>query len=173
MVDIIAFNGTIRTMDQDQPLAEAIAIQGERILCLGKNEDIIRLKSGDTTLFDLDGKLVLPGFTDSHFHLYDWSLRRKWLDFSDAASFAEFMELLGSESDRMMEEASKRAGYWVTGGTSQDGKTAPFLSVTTSTGHAVKCLSCSGDPTFTLPLQTPGPSSLQAYASPLTTLMGA
>ena len=64
----IFFNGGLITMDQDQPQAEAIAIQGNSILAVGTNSEILPMASEDTRVIDLAGNFLFPGFIDSHAH---------------------------------------------------------------------------------------------------------
>ncbi|MFN2144780.1 MAG: hypothetical protein ACK2T7_05475, partial [Anaerolineales bacterium] len=64
----IFFNGGIITMDQDQPQAEAIAIQGNSILAVGTNSEVLPLATEDTRVIDLDGNFLFPGFIDNHAH---------------------------------------------------------------------------------------------------------
>ena len=58
--DLILHNGKIATVDAAFSLAEAIAIRGERIVAVGKNDDVLATKGEATKLVDLGGKLVLP-----------------------------------------------------------------------------------------------------------------
>ncbi len=66
--DLILHHGKIVTVDKDFSLAEAIAIRGERIVAVGKNDDVLATKGDATKLVDLAGKMVLPGLIDSHVH---------------------------------------------------------------------------------------------------------
>lgn len=77
-MDKIFFNGKIRTMEKSMPEAQAVAIKNGIIVRVGTNEQILALKSEKTELIDLEGKLMLPGFTDSHMHLlsYGYSLEK-------------------------------------------------------------------------------------------------
>ncbi len=68
--DIIYHNGTILTINDDQPIAEAVAVRNGRILAVGDEVGIRRLAGPDTAKFDLAGKTMLPGFVDSHGHTY-------------------------------------------------------------------------------------------------------
>ena len=68
--DIIISNAKILTMDGDRPRAEALAIAGNRLLAVGKAADIGGLKAKHTRLIDAKGKSVLPGFIESHMHLF-------------------------------------------------------------------------------------------------------
>jgi predicted amidohydrolase YtcJ len=69
--DIIFYNGTILTMDEKNPQANAIAIKGEKIMAVGNNNDILALKGTQTRLVYLAGSTLMPGFVDAHSHLYD------------------------------------------------------------------------------------------------------
>jgi predicted amidohydrolase YtcJ len=66
--DLILHNGKIVTVDADFSIAQAMAIEGNRIEAVGRDEDILRLKTNDTEVLDLGGKMVLPGLIDSHVH---------------------------------------------------------------------------------------------------------
>jgi predicted amidohydrolase YtcJ len=67
-VDTVIFNATVYTSDSAQEWAEAIAIDGDSIAYVGDSASALALVGDDTRRLDLDGKLVLPGFIDSHFH---------------------------------------------------------------------------------------------------------
>jgi predicted amidohydrolase YtcJ len=56
-------------MDEAHPWAEAVAVAGGKILHVGKSSEIQKFKVPGTRVVDLDGKMVLPGFQDSHVHL--------------------------------------------------------------------------------------------------------
>lgn len=66
---IIFHNGTILTMGEAQPLAEAIAIRGEKITAVGTNAEILAQQQADTIVVDLAGRTLMPGFVDAHTHL--------------------------------------------------------------------------------------------------------
>ncbi len=66
--DLIIVNGVVRTIDEKTPRAEAIAIRGERVVAVGSNASIRRLSGPTTRVYDAGGRLVLPGFNDSHVH---------------------------------------------------------------------------------------------------------
>jgi predicted amidohydrolase YtcJ len=68
--DIIITNARILTMDAAAPRAEALAIIGNRLLAVGKSDDIAGLKARHTRVIDARGKSVLPGFIESHMHLF-------------------------------------------------------------------------------------------------------
>ena len=53
--DLIAFNGRIVTVDADFSVAQAMAIQDGRIVAVGSNDEVLRLKDDDTDALDLEG----------------------------------------------------------------------------------------------------------------------
>ncbi len=68
--ELIYHNGTILTMNDDQPGAEAVAVKGGRIVAVGTGRDVLETAAADTRVIDLAGKTLLPGFVDSHGHAY-------------------------------------------------------------------------------------------------------
>lgn len=66
--DIIFTNGTILTMDAAHPSAKALAIQGNKILSVGTNEEVLTHRGSNTIVIDIEGRIVTPGFIDSHAH---------------------------------------------------------------------------------------------------------
>jgi len=66
--DFILYGGKIVTVDSDFSIEQAIAVGGNRILAVGSNNDVLRLKTDKTETIDLAGKMVLPGLIDSHVH---------------------------------------------------------------------------------------------------------
>ena len=66
--DYVLINGRVFTADAAHPHAEALAIQGERIIAVGSSEEISRLKSARSLVIDLGGRVVIPGINDAHYH---------------------------------------------------------------------------------------------------------
>lgn len=71
MFEAIVINARIVTMDPLQPAAQALAISGGRVAALGSDGDIRALATRQTRVIDAGGRLVLPGFQDTHIHLQD------------------------------------------------------------------------------------------------------
>ena len=69
-VDTIFLGGTVVTMNDAQPSAEAVAVSGGKIIAVGLKKDILPLKKDKTQIVDLKGKTLLPGFIDPHLHPY-------------------------------------------------------------------------------------------------------
>lgn len=66
--DLILHSGKIVTVDEKFSIAEAIAVRADRIVAVGKNEEVLKSKGEQTQVIDLAGKMVLPGLMDSHVH---------------------------------------------------------------------------------------------------------
>jgi predicted amidohydrolase YtcJ len=71
--DIILSNGHIYTSNPAQPSAEAIAIRGNKIIAVGTNADVLALRGPRTQLFDLGGRMAMPGIIDTHTHFLQGS----------------------------------------------------------------------------------------------------
>jgi predicted amidohydrolase YtcJ len=65
---VILHNGIILTMNDRQPQAQAVAVDGERILAVGTDDEILALRGSSTQVIDLQGRTVTPGFIDNHSH---------------------------------------------------------------------------------------------------------
>jgi len=67
--DLVLSNGKIITVDERFSIAQAVAIQGDRIVAVGTNQEMARLASANTRKIDLQGRAVIPGLIDNHMHL--------------------------------------------------------------------------------------------------------
>ena len=66
--DLVLQNGQIYTVEGPDEIYEAIAIKKDTILNVGSHREIQAYINNRTTVIDLDGKTVFPGFIDSHAH---------------------------------------------------------------------------------------------------------
>jgi predicted amidohydrolase YtcJ len=69
--DMILHNGKVLTVDNNFSIAQAVAIQGQNILAVGTDEEVLKLKGPNTNVMDLKGRTVMPGFVDTHRHMYN------------------------------------------------------------------------------------------------------
>ncbi|HEY0006518.1 MAG TPA: amidohydrolase [Pyrinomonadaceae bacterium] len=108
--DLIIVNARVHTMDARVPLAEAVAVYGNRIVGVGSTAEIRRMAGPRTRVIDAVGRLVLPGFNDAHVHFMSGGFQLSSVDLRDAATPLEFAE-------RIRRFAEKTApGRWITGG---------------------------------------------------------
>ena len=67
---IVFLNASVLTMDPDAPRATAVAVGGDRIVAVGSDAEIDALAGPDTRRIDAGGRTLLPGFVESHVHLF-------------------------------------------------------------------------------------------------------
>ncbi len=68
-VDMIITGARVLTMDEARPRAEAVAVQGGRIVALGTSDEVLALRGPQTRVIEAAGRTLLPGFVESHLHL--------------------------------------------------------------------------------------------------------
>ena len=67
--DLVLSNAKIITVDERFMIAQAVAIQGDRIVAVGTNQEMAQLAGANTRRIDLRGRAVIPGLIDNHMHL--------------------------------------------------------------------------------------------------------
>lgn len=68
--DIIFSGGHVYTADPDTPRAEALVVEGGKIVYVGSSESALTYATEDTEVIDTTGKMVMPGFHDGHLHTF-------------------------------------------------------------------------------------------------------
>lgn len=107
---IIILNARVQTMDPANPNAEAIAINGNRIVAVGSSSEIRKLAGPGTEVLDAGGKLVLPGFNDAHVHFLSGGFQLSSVDLRDADTPDEFAQRIRTFAGKVP------SGRWITGG---------------------------------------------------------
>jgi predicted amidohydrolase YtcJ len=69
--DLILHHGKIVTVDQAFSIHEALAVEGGRIVQVGRSDEVLPRRGPRTEVLDLGGQMVLPGLMDSHAHPAD------------------------------------------------------------------------------------------------------
>src|SRR5438046_2813476 len=103
---VILTNGKIWTGDAQRPWAEAVAIEGNRIVAVGSSADVGR----NGTIIDLKGRLAVPGFIDNHTHFIDGGFELSRVQLRDAATPQEFARRIGEYAKKI------GPGKWIVGG---------------------------------------------------------
>ena len=80
--DTVLIHGHIYTGDPKAPWAQALAITGTRIDAVGTDQEILARKSAKTEVIDLQGRTVVPGFSDDHTHMWQGALALHGLNLS-------------------------------------------------------------------------------------------
>jgi len=106
-VDVLFTEGNIYTVNDRQPHAEAIAAKAGRIVFVGSNDDAKKFRAAK--IVDLRGRMVVPGFTDSHCHIFGIGEREMRLNLEGTNSREDFFA-------RVKERIDKTGpGKWITG----------------------------------------------------------
>ena len=108
-VDLIVVNGKVYTADGNGTMAEAVAVQGNKILRVGTTREIQRLRRAQTVVVDAKGGAVLPGFNDAHTHLLSGGLSLGDISLLDAKTLPDVEESIRTWAALNPDRA------WVTG----------------------------------------------------------
>jgi len=106
-VDLLLVNGNVYTVNEKQPRAEAIAIAKGRISFVGSNQEAGKFHAART--LDLGGKTVVPGFTDSHCHIFGIGERELTLNLEGTNTLEAFLLKVGERATKT------EPGKWITG----------------------------------------------------------
>lgn len=110
-VDLILTNGQVLTVDADFSIQDTVVVDDGLIVATG-NASLLQLYSADEVV-DLEGKMLMPGFVDSHTHIR--GRPNHYIDLTEAGSVVEIQQLVQAKSEEV------GAGNWVTGyGWSED-----------------------------------------------------
>ena len=106
-VDLLLTNGNVYTVTEKQPKAEAVAVKANRIVFVGSNDDAKRFHAA--RIIDLHGGTVVPGFTDSHCHIFGIGEREMRFNMEGINSLEDFLA-------RVKERVDKTSpGKWIVG----------------------------------------------------------
>ena len=97
------------TGEPSRPWAEALAIAGDRITVVGTSEEVRKAAQG-AEIIDAGGRLVVPGFIDTHVHFVDGGFRLASVQLRDARTRDEFVSRIKAFA------ATVPPGTWITGG---------------------------------------------------------
>jgi len=107
--DLVLVNGKIVTVDESRPEASALAVTGDTIAAVGSDAEIRERVGPDTRVIDLEGRLAVPGFVESHGHFMGLGSAQTQLDLLDATTWSEIVEKVDSAL------AEARPGQWIRG----------------------------------------------------------
>jgi hypothetical protein len=110
--DLVLLHGRVFTAEPEAPLAEAVAVREGRLVAVGKDAVVEALKGPATTVVDLGGRLVVPGFIDAHIHLLEGALSLDRVDLAGAPDVAQVQARIKSWSEANPRKAWVLGGGW-------------------------------------------------------------
>ena len=106
---LVLRNGRLWTGDPQNPWAEALAIEGNKIVEVGSNDAIAKRTGPRTRVIDLKGRLASPGFNDAHVHFLSGSLSLFQVNLWEAGSLQEMQRRIAEFAKAHPNEK------WITG----------------------------------------------------------
>jgi len=117
--DLIITHANIWTVDPARPTAQAVAILRDRIVAVGSEAEMNAWHGSKTQVVDAGGKLLLPGFNDSHVHFVSGGAQLDNVQLNDATSAQEFTRRIGERAKVTPK------GFWILGGNWDETKWTP------------------------------------------------
>ncbi|KAG5130745.1 hypothetical protein AAZX31_13G179200 [Glycine max] len=110
VADLVLRNGVIYTSDDSLPFADSMAVANGRVLCVGNRSFVQEFEGYGTQVLDLRGKVVVPGFIDSHVHFIDGGLQMMQVKLRGVNKKEEFIRRIKDAAQ------STKQGSWILGG---------------------------------------------------------
>jgi len=102
--DILILNGALTTFDPARPEAQALAITGRHISTVGSTADMRALAGPETRIIDAGGGTVLPGFIDSHVHMFGGAAELDMLDLLGLRGFDALQDAVRAYASNRMDD---------------------------------------------------------------------
>jgi predicted amidohydrolase YtcJ len=101
---MIIRDANIRTQNPAQPLAEAVAFDGETIIAVGSLASVLEFRGPTTEVIDAAGRTLTPGLIDGHIHPLMGAAATRGVDFGGITTMPEFLKRLRAEADRILRD---------------------------------------------------------------------
>lgn len=109
IADLILVNGKVVTMDDSGSILEAVVVKNGVIIFTGTTSEAKKYSGDGTKVIDLEGRLLIPGFIESHGHFYGTGRSLNILDLVGTSSPEEIAELVRKKAAQLPE------GKWISG----------------------------------------------------------
>ncbi|HHT9132986.1 MAG TPA: amidohydrolase family protein, partial [Candidatus Tripitaka californicus] len=106
---LVFLNTRVSTLEEANSRAEVVVTDGAMLLYVGGQDDVDRGLFNDREVIDLGGRMVVPGFIDSHLHLMELARSHSGIDLAGCESIKELLSLLKEEGGRLPR------GQWLVG----------------------------------------------------------
>jgi predicted amidohydrolase YtcJ len=129
--DTIFYGGDIVTMNKAQPAAEAVAIQGGKIVKVGSLSQVKSLQGKDTKLINLNGQTLMPGFVEPHVHIFGTAFSEElWQNMSNFEMPHDTLDSLVAKLTAYSKNV--KDGEWITAFGVDPSRTDPFMAELTA-----------------------------------------
>src|SRR5258706_2252036 len=105
--DLILHDAKVITVDKAFSVQQAIAIQGNQIIRVGSNEEILKLRGDRTEVVKLHGLTILPGLMDSHTHPLSAAMTEADHPIGDMQSISDVLDYFRARS------TVSKPGEWI------------------------------------------------------------
>ena len=109
---MVLYNATVYTVDSTRPRAEAVVVDDGRIVYVGTSDSARAFAGRGTTSFDLEGRMILPGFHDTHVHPVTGGMELGECDLNPVTTLADLKRVVGQCARRDTTSAWVRGGGW-------------------------------------------------------------
>lgn len=110
--DVVFKNGAICTMDSARNWCQALAIYKGKIVFVGSDRHVVEQIGPSTNVIDLNGRMVLPSFHDTHVHLAEGGVELGQLSLEGCADIAEVKKRLKAYAEKNPEQKWILGGNW-------------------------------------------------------------
>ncbi len=107
--DNVFYNGRIHSLDDKNTVYEAIAVKDGKIIDAGKTTELKDKYNIGEGMVDLNGKTVIPGFTDMEGSLVEFARNLGFINFANVKSIAEVQKIISENAK------SRKPGSWIAG----------------------------------------------------------
>ena len=109
---MMLLNGNIYAMGSRLPKAEAVAMEGSKIVAVGRSSDVENLGRKNFRVIDLEGKTVLPGLTDCHTHFLSFAHGLRRVNLYGISSFDEILSTVEASAVKLKDDEWLVGGGW-------------------------------------------------------------
>ncbi|HEX6892312.1 MAG TPA: amidohydrolase [Chryseolinea sp.] len=107
--DLVVLGGRIYTASDKSAIVEAVAVTGNKIVFAGAEKEARAMIGTNTSVVDLEGKVMTPGFIEGHGHFMGIGYNELNLDFMNVKSFDEMIEMVRAAASQA------KPGQWIIG----------------------------------------------------------
>jgi predicted amidohydrolase YtcJ len=109
--DLVLHNANVITMDPGCPVAQLVAVRGNKIWLVAGSDKLGEVRGAKTKVIDCRGKTVVPGFNDAHCHIYGFLRKLAGIDLGPPR-VSSIADIKAAVRKRAKDTPS---GHWITG----------------------------------------------------------